>query len=349
MPDYNGTAVIGTSLTQYRVNPDKILPEFLAYYFSGTEFQNSLSFVMSQSTRNQVPITQQRKLSIRYPSLDIQKEIVAVIKPIADKIELNQRMSATLEGMARALFRSWFVDFDPVQAKARGEAPAHMDPATAALFPDRFGENGLPEGWSRQPLSEVCTHRRATIDPGRHEGEVFEHFSLPAYDAGAYPVRQAGGEIRSQKLVVPAGTILFSRLNPSIPRVWWPRPSSDVFSSVASTEFLVAAPHKSEDLPYLYAVLSSDDFRTNVLARVTGTSNSHQRVKPGSIMEIEVPIGGDAVRLAYSEMTRSWFDLVAQAVGESQTLAALRDALLPKLMSGEIRVRDAARLAAEAV
>lgn len=111
----------------------------------------------------------------------------------------------------------------------------------------------------------------------------------------------------------------------------------------------MAAPHKSEDLPYLYAVLSSDDFRTNVLARVTGTSNSHQRVKPGSIMEIEVPIGGDAVRLAYSEMTRSWFDLVAQAVGESQTLAALRDALLPKLMSGEIRVRDAARLAAEAV
>lgn len=288
-------------------------------------------------------------IQLRVPPVDERLAINSILNSLTDKIELNRRMSATLEEMARALFRSWFVDFDPVHAKVRGEAPAHMDAATAALFPDSFGDDGLPEGWSLQFLSALCGQRRATIDPGRHGGEIFEHFSLPAYDAGAYPVREAGEEIRSQKLIVPPGTILFSRLNPSIPRVWWSRPSSDVFSSVASTEFLVAAPHNPDELPYLYAVLSSEDFRTDVLARVTGTSNSHQRVKPGSIMEIEVPMGSDVLRHAYSHMTRPWFDRAAQAVVESQTLAALRDALLPKLMSGELRVRDAEQQIAEAV
>ena len=81
------------------------------------------------------------------PPLHEQRAIADVLTALDDKIELNRQMSATLEEMARALFRSWFVDFDPVHAKARGEAPAHMDAATAALFSDSFGPDGLPDGW----------------------------------------------------------------------------------------------------------------------------------------------------------------------------------------------------------
>ena len=78
-----------------------------------------------------------------------------------DKIELNRKAAATLEGMARALYRSWFVDFEPVHAKAEGRAPAHMDTATAALFPSRFGEDGLPEGWEVAPtIGEIASNPR---------------------------------------------------------------------------------------------------------------------------------------------------------------------------------------------
>lgn len=88
-----------------------------------------------------------------------QQAIASALGALADKIELNRRMCATLEAMARALFRSWFVDFDPVRAKAEGQAPAHMDAATAALFPDRFGDDGLPVGWRRGAISDLFTQR----------------------------------------------------------------------------------------------------------------------------------------------------------------------------------------------
>ncbi len=91
-------------------------------------------------------------LKISLPPIKEQREIAEVLGALDDKIEVNRKTAAVLEEMARALFRSWFVDFDPVHAKAQGRSPAHMDPATAALFPDRFGEDGLPEGWSAEPF-----------------------------------------------------------------------------------------------------------------------------------------------------------------------------------------------------
>ena len=158
-----------------------------------------------------------------------------------------------------------------------------------------------------------------------------------------------GVEIMSNKLVVPDGAILFSRLNPSIPRVWWARTRPGVFASVGSTEFLVALPQTTGATPFLYSLLVSDEFRSDVIARVTGTSNSHQRVKPGSVLEIEVTSPRAEVVAAFSSLTSPWFEKVASNVEQSRTLAALRDTLLPKLMSGELRVREAERALAEAL
>lgn len=284
---------------------------------------------------------------ISVPAPSEQHAIAAVLGALDDRIELNRRMNRTLEAMARALFRSWFVDFDPVHARAEGRAPAHMDPATAALFPARLGEDGLPEGWRRDPLSTICAASRASIDPREHKDALFDHFSIPAFDAGDGPVRQPGAEIMSNKLVVPNGAILFSRLNPSIPRVWWARTQEDVFASVGSTEYLVAQPRRGTASAFLYSLLMSDEFRADVVARVTGTSNSHQRVKPGSVLEIDVVVPIVDVVTAFGDCTQRWFDKVHANLEQSRTLAALRDALLPKLMSGELRVRDAGRRVAE--
>lgn len=323
-------------------------PRFLAYWVNAVASEHVETHLVG-AVQQHFNVGSARRMPVLLPPLEEQDRILAVLGALDDKIELNRRMNRTLEAMARALFRSWFVDFDPVRAKAEGRAPAHMDPATAALFPARFAEDGLPEEWSRSPLATICAASKVSIDPRVHKDALFDHFSIPAFDAGAGPVRQPGAEIMSNKLVVPDGAILFSRLNPSIPRVWWARTRKDVFASVGSTEYLVAQPRRGAASAFLYSLLVSDEFRTEVMARVTGTSNSHQRVKPGAVLEIEVVVPGASLVTAFSDFTQLWFDRVQANLEQSRTLAALRDALLPKLMSGELRVRDAERALAEAV
>ena len=162
VPPHKGRLLVGTSLTYFRLNPQKLLPRYLAVYLAGAEFQNQLVAVMSHSTRNQVPVTAQRKLSVVVPPLAEQKAIAAVLGALDDKIELNRRINATLEVMARALFQSWFVDFDPVRAKLDGRQPTGLDPATAALFPATFQDSELghiPHAWQATILGACIGFR----------------------------------------------------------------------------------------------------------------------------------------------------------------------------------------------
>lgn len=185
MPQVAEPILIGTSLTHFRLDKSKILPTYLAAYFSGKDFQDQLAAVMSQTTRNQVPITSQRKLYIELPSIDIQTEIVKHIDSIDNKIRLNNQINQTLESIAQAIFKSWFVDFEPVRAKISakqtgqdpelaamyaisGKSEAELEQmakqdfaelqATAALFPDELVESELgevPKGWEISKISKI--------------------------------------------------------------------------------------------------------------------------------------------------------------------------------------------------
>lgn len=313
------------------------------YYLTRSEEFRDIAISRMEGTSGRQRVSWQQIASIEIPDLrpDEREEIGGILGLLDDKIELSRRMAATLEEMARALYRSWFVDFDPVKAKAEGLTPAFMDEATAALFPDQFGDDGLPEGWGMMPLSSLCVQVKDSIDPRKNTDRMFDHYSLPAFDAGKGPVREHGSAIQSQKLRIPTEAVLFSRLNPTTPRIWWARTSDQVFASVASTEFLVAVSRIKGDMPFLYSLLVSDDFRKNVIARVTGTSNSHQRVKPASVLDIAVVGATEEIRRAYGAVTAQWFERIYEIGIENRTLATLRDTLLPKLMSGELRVGDA--------
>jgi type I restriction enzyme S subunit len=228
-------------------------------------------------------------------------------------------MSETLESIAQALFRSWFVDFDLVPSKA--------DRARRRLG----------------TVADLARPSRETIDPGTRPDETFDLFSIPAFDAGRSPERRLGSEIKSHKLLVPDGSILVSKLNPRIPRVWWPtvRPGR---SAICSTEFLVLVPADGISLEYLFALTSDPAFSKELEAGVTGTSGSHQRVKLETVLGTSATIPDDGAMSAFTEITRPLYARSRLAREETETLAALRDALLPKLISGELRVGDADRL-----
>jgi type I restriction enzyme S subunit len=274
------------------------------------------------------------------PPLPEQKAIAAVLGALDDKIELNQRMNATLESMARALFQSWFVDFDPVRAKLDGREPTGLDSATAALFPNEFEDSGLgpiPRGWRVGKVEDMLTVNRSTEDPSEFPDELFAHYSLPAFDEGRVPKFELGDAIKSQKLVVPPDGVLLSKLNPHIPRIWLPDVSADN-RALCSTEFLVAQSKRGASREFAFCLFTSGPFTSEYATLVTGTTGSHQRVKGESVLQMNTVIPPAALIERFSALAKPLFDKTSRNIRESATLAAIRDALLPKLLSGELSI-----------
>ena len=170
---------------------------------------------LTQANMNRVPVVA--------PPLAQQRAIARILGALDDKIELNRKTNATLEAMARALFKSWFVDFDPVRAKAAGCAPG-LPKRIADLFPESLTDSAQgesPQGWGLGCLSDSAGLRREQENPLDSASVSFRHFSIPAFDDGQRPQIEFGASIRSAKWRVPPDAILLSKLNPSIERVWF--------------------------------------------------------------------------------------------------------------------------------
>ncbi|ANG85321.1 hypothetical protein A8L33_07920 [Microbacterium aurantiacum] len=197
----------------------------------------------------------------------------------------------------------------------------------------------------RVALSRLITLSKHQLSATEFHNEEVEHFSLPAFDADKLPARENGADIRSSKFAVTDAVVLLSKLNPRFPRVWRAHPRAGV-KSVASTEFLVLHPIAISPA-MLWAVLAQPTFSAELDTRAAGTSGSHQRVRPDDVLRVEVADPRTA-----SATTRGLIDAALAAAdlhrAENRTLAATRDALLPQLMSGKLRVRDAEVAASEA-
>ncbi len=280
---------------------------------------------------------------ILLPPVAEQKAIAAVLGALDEKIELNLRMNATLEAMARALFQSWFVDFDPVRAKLDGRPPDALAPAIAALFPKHFQDTDaghVPKGWTVGKVSDLATLNRGAVNPGDFPTETFDHFSLPAFDNGRTPKVEPGSAIMSNKFTVTPNSVLLSKLNPHIPRVWLP----DLHSSrrsVCSTEFMVVCSKPDVSREYLFSLFTSAAFASIYGTFVTGTTGSHQRIRPESVLDMKVVIPSRPLIRAFTEIAKPVFDRINRNTEQSRTLAALRDTLLPRLLSGELSLASA--------
>ena len=273
------------------------------------------------------------------PPLEEQRAIARVLGALDDKIELNRRMSETLEEMARALFRSWFVDFDPVRAKAEGR-PSGLPPGLDALFPDRLADSSIgpiPHGWTVESHRDIVYQIRDTVDPRLCPSERFTYFSIPAFDYNRTPLQEYGRSIKSQKLVVQQDSVLVSRLNPEIERVWL----ADVDNyqrAICSTEFLVIRPTPPFGKSYMYCLARSKTFQDRLKSLVTGTSKSHQRVSATSILSTLALIPPTPIAIAFDCITESLLDRSLACRREADQLAATRNMFLPKLVHGKILV-----------
>lgn len=329
-------------------DPERLHPLWLFYALQSEEFVHQMRWSAGQTDMAPyMSLTDQRTFfKLTVPPLAEQRAIAATLGALDDKIELNRKLNATLEAMARALFRDWFVDFGPTRAKMEARPP-YLTPDLWSLFPDRLDDEGKPEGWEVFRLGDIADQHTRAVSPSENPGELFEHFSLPAFDKGQNPALDRGATIKSNKTLIPSGAILLSKLNPEIARVWLPEAPTG-HTQIASTEFLAYTGKNGVGRGLLFCLFSDDDFRTMLHAMVTGTSKSHQRISPPDLLRREAIVGNAEMFRCFEDAVSPLLDRALANRSESRTLAHTRDLLLPRLMSGEIRVRDAERLVEEA-
>jgi type I restriction enzyme S subunit len=289
-----------------------------------------------------------KQMGITLPPIEDQKAIAHILGTLDDKIELNQKMNQTLEEIAKAIFKSWFVDFDPVRAKAAGR-PTGLSPDISDLFPDELVDSEIgeiPKGWNVGCISDFACLNKKAVNPSQSE-EVYEHFSIPAFDSGQSPVLDMGTDIKSNKTLVVEGSLLVSKLNPNTPRVWLPNPK-DLYEQICSTEFMVFTATDCSNIAFLWGLFTSSVVASRMEAMVTGTSKSHQRVKPNDVSNIAMVRPDARIIEIYGDLVVSMLNRTLVGKSQSNVVVGLRDALLPKLISGELRIPDAEKFLEEA-
>lgn len=274
---------------------------FAYYLFTSSKVrEHAISSMNGSSGRQRVQQDSLTSYEIDLPELSEQRAIAETLGALDDKIESNRRTIASIIDLIDAQSLQYAVEL----------------PST--------------------PLGSIATSLKESVNPSKLGDSAVDHFSLPAFDSGARPERVAASTIRSNKLRVPRNAVLLSRLNPRFNRSWWASAEADV-PALASTEFLVLTADDDLKLAEVWLAIRDPFFREDLPKRVTGTSGSHQRVRPDDVLSIEVP---DFSKVS-EEIKCSTLLLLTRADNlrvESNRLVALRDALLPELLSGRIRV-----------
>jgi type I restriction enzyme S subunit len=304
---------IGFGSTEFLVFRGKpgITDTDFVYYLSRSEKVRKFAELNMHgpSGRQRVAKEAFENLQIDLPPLEVQTRIAEILSSLDDKIELNRQMNQTLEEMAQALYKHHFVD--------------GIDP-----------EN-LPEGWRKLKVCDILEQVTAAINPLNYPDVSFIHYSLPAFDNGKMPTVDQGSTILSNKTIINSDCILFSKLNPRFPRVWIVH--NPVENAVCSTEFLRFIPLPGY-FSFTYCLLNSKLFIDELQPKATGTSGSHQRIKPADILHQEVSLPNNLSE--FEQKIIPIIHLIDSNINEIQSLIQTRDYLLPKLISGEILPKD---------
>lgn len=297
-------ACLGQRLFALRGKPGLLESRYLYYLLQHLPVRNQILSRASGTTVSGIRQEELARVRVDLPSVEEQSEIAATLGAMDTKIESNRRRAETAEALL-----------------------------------DLLGDTSAT---SLVPLANLVEVDRAVCEPAAEGDRHVDHYSIPAYDERRLPALTPGTTIRSQKLVVRGESVLVSRLNPRTNRTWFAVPTPGVLAA-ASTEFLVLRARPGLSLGALWLAVRAEWFCTELARRATGTSGSHQRVRPDDALSIEVP---DVRRLdpGVAAEANGLLRIAHQARIESQTLAELRDLLLPELLSGHMRVDPAREL-----
>ncbi len=316
-------------------------PIFL-YYLLTTLSLNNLRAGSGQPLLNQEILS---SIPASIPDPSEQQAIANILGALDDKIELNGSMNQTLEAMARAIFKSYFVDFDPVRAKAEGRDTA-LPSDLAALFPDRFEDSELgeiPQGWKVAPLSEICENIYSGGTPST-ENATFWAGNIPWLSSGEtrshYIITTEKtitpeGVSNSSTRMVRAGTTVIASAGQGHTRGQTSLLTFDCYIN-QSIVALVADTKVISDLYLFYDLVR----RYEQFRQLSDSHSSRGSLTTKLLAQLRVCVPSSKVIAAFDQVAQPIVKQICQNLKESRILAALRDALLPRLLSGKIRVHE---------
>jgi len=333
--------VVSTKLMVLRADQTKIDSRFLYLFLTSSEVSSRLQAIAEyrSGTFPQITFDQVAELEIELPSLTQQKAIVDILDSLDSKIRVNQQIASTLEQIAQTIFKSWFVDFDPVHAKARGEQPVGMDTETAALFPDAFEESELgliPAGWLLKRVDAVADVLLGGT-PSKSKSEYWDG-DVAWINSGAVNefrvlkpsayITKLGHEKSSTKLLRPGTTVLaitgatlgqFSRVE--IPT-----------TANQSVIGLSGLGSYADEYIYLWVANNISD----IIQKATGGAQQH--INRNDVCEHLIVMPCDSILQNFTDMMRPLFVEMVVLLRQSMTLEELRDSLLPGLTSGDLEI-----------
>ena len=334
-------SVFASYLVRLQVRPD-FDSRFISYYLKSREFWDFIRGVLgdksaqpnaSASTMTAAPLSAPKGKAE-------QRAIAHILGTLDDKIELNRRMNETLEAMARALFKDWFVDFGPTRAKIEGRDP-YLAPEMWDLFPDKLDEDGKPEGWEFGCLADIADSPSRGVRPSEVSEDTpyigLEH--MPRHSVALTEWGEAG-TVTSNKNVFKRGEFLFGKLRPYFHKV-----GVAPIDGICSTDIVVIAPRSPHWSALTLACISTDDFVNYTNTTSTGTKMPRTSWK--TIGQYELCFSTVRVAQAFEGTIGLLTTRIVSNIHECKALSQSRDLLLPKLMSGEIRVGDADKVVQE--
>ncbi len=329
------------------LNTDTIEPRFLHYWLRSDEFYSQFKSVASQTDMAEyVSLRDQRRMYATLPPLSEQRAIAHVLGTLDDKIELNRRMNETLEAMARALFKSWFVDFEPVRAKMegrwhRGQSLPGLPADLYDLFPDRLVDSELgeiPEGWEVKALGELAQLNPESWSKKNFPPEV-NYVDLANTKRGVIestqPYLWKDAPSRARRVLHPGDTI-----------VGTVRPGNCSYALIGSngltgsTGFAVLRPLHPHLCDLVYLSATAQDNIERLAHRADGAAYPAVRPEVVSETEVAIPTVDSEIMAWFSKTAGSILDEMESNEAESRFLAAHRNALLPRLVSGELRLEN---------
>ena len=296
------------------IRPDEnmVLSSYILYFLQMIK-PYLLQIAAGGATRNALTKSMIENLEIEVPGILSQKKIVSVLDDIQEKIRDNNEINKNLEQQAQAIFKSWFVDFEPFNGE-------------------------MPHNWIVSRLGDIASIKTNSFSPVKNPDAQLEHYSIPAYDEQNYPVFESAADIKSNKYILSKNSVMISKLNPDTKRVWRPMCLSEL--AVSSTEFIIFEAFNPAYRDFVFSIIDSAAFSDWMCAHTTGSTNSRQRTAPSATLEFQVALPDEKAIIDFCDIVTPMYDTIASNICENQKLAQLRDSILPKLMSGELDVSN---------
>jgi type I restriction enzyme S subunit len=318
-------------------------PRFISYHLRSIDFNScSDKAAVPGVNRNHL-----HELETLIPPIAEQKAIAHILGTLDDKIELNRKTNETLEAMAKALFKSWFVDFDPVRAKAEGR-PTGLPAEISDLFPDSFEDSELgeiPRGWKMGRLEEILE-----IDPPRQlrRGSISPYLEMKGVPTSGHSAVDVILREFSSGSKFRNGDTLLARITPCLEngKTAFVDFLKDGEIGWGSTEFIVICGRQEETNPFAYYLARSEVFRNNAIQNMVGSSG-RQRVPSDAISGFTLPLPPEEILVKFGLLASDLMRRISANADQSVILSKIRDTLLPKLISGEIRIPDAEKMLEE--